>query len=323
MTLPWLAAERSMLDRSISAGRLGHAPMLLGSPGVGKRALADWLVRRLLCLEPDAGEPCGRCRACELIEAGAHPDRFELGLLEDKSEILVDQVREFIASLSLTPSVGASRVGLISPADRLNRNAANALLKTLEEPSGNVWLVLVVDAEHRLPATVLSRCQRRYVPVPNPDEALEWLCGRHGDRTRDDAATALSLADGAPLLADDWLGQAGLEQGLAVRDALAGTLLGRADESALVAEWQQAPDVIWPWLARLTERWLRAVLAEPDAVLSGVPLPARDARVLDRLQACWDQALAGARLAGKPVRHDWMFRAWLADWRRLGSSPGR
>ncbi len=318
MILPWLEPEKIALDRAVAENRLGHAPMLLGSPGVGKRALADWLVQRLLCLDPRDGEACGNCRSCELIEGATHPDRFELGLLEDKSEILVDQVREFIASLSLTPSVGETRVGLISPADRLNRNAANALLKTLEEPSGNVWLVLVVDAERRLPPTVLSRCQRRYVAVPDRAAALEWLADRHGDRSPEQCAMALSLADGAPLLADAWLGEAGLEQGLAVRDALAGVMRGKADESALIAEWQQAPEVIWPWLARWTERWLKSVLAGPDDALAGAPLPGAERDALDRLQACWERALDGARLAGGPIRHDWMLRAWLADWRRIG-----
>lgn len=319
MNLPWLAPQKAALNRALDSDRLGHAPMLLGSPGVGKRALAAWLVRRLLCLKPDAGEPCGSCRACELIEASAHPDFFDLGLLEDKSEILVDQVRDFIVSLSLTPSLGRSRVGLISPADRLNRNAANALLKTLEEPAGNVWLVLVVDSERRLPATVLSRCQRRYVAVPDRAGALDWLTLRHGDRDAAACASALTLADGAPLLADGWLTGAGLEQGLAVRDALVGVLRGGADEAALIAEWQQVPELIWPWLARYAERWLRAILTGPDDALGDAPLPAPEPGVLDRVQLCWDRALDGIRLSGKPVRHDWMLRAWLGEWRRLAA----
>ena len=206
---PWLDPERHALNQALDDQRLGHAPMFLGSPGVGKRALADWLVRRILCLQPVEGEPCGECHACTLIANATHPDLFRLALLEDKSEILVDQVREFIASLSLTPSIGDRRIGLIVPADRLNRNAANALLKTLEEPSGEVWLVLVTDNEDKLPVTVTSRCQRRYVPVPDPATAMDWLTKRHGDRADRDCQLALELADGAPLLADAWLSGAG------------------------------------------------------------------------------------------------------------------
>lgn len=320
MTLPWLKPEQLALADALAGRRLGHAPMLLGSPGVGKRALADWLARRLLCLEPADGHACGRCQSCTLLDTGAHPDHFRLARLEDKSEILVDQVREFIASLALTPSVSRARVGVVVPADALNRNAANALLKTLEEPADNVWLVLVTDHEDRLPPTVLSRCQRRYVAVPDPAAALEWLCQRHGDRGAEACRTALGLADGAPLLADAWLAGAGLEHGLSIRDGLAGVLRGGAEEAELVAEWQQDPATTWAWLARFSQMWLRAALTEPPGVLADAPVPAATAATRETLQRCWDRALQGARLSGRGVRHDWLLRAWLAEWRRMAGA---
>lgn len=322
MNLPWLEPERLALNRALEAGRLGHAPMFLGSAGVGKRVLAGWLANRLLCTRPDDGEPCGTCHSCELISNATHPDRFVLEPLEDKTEILVDQVRDFIASLSLTPSVGEVRVGLMVPADRLNRNAANALLKTLEEPAGNVWLILVTDNEDRLPATITSRCQRRYVAVPDRASALEWLAERHGDRDQAQCGAALTLADGAPLLADAWLADAGLEQGLAIRDALAGVLRGRVDEGELVAMLQQSPASSWAWLARFSELWMKSLLAGPDEALAGAPLPPPDRRSLDALERCWRDALEGGRLAGRPVRHDWLFRAWLTGWRKLAGDSG-
>lgn len=316
---PWLDIERQSLNQALNEERLGHAPMFLGSPGVGKRALAEWLVRRIMCLEPVEGEPCGECHACSLMAGGAHPDLFRLELLEDKNEILVDQVRDFIASLSLTPSVGNRRVGLIVPADRLNRNAANALLKTLEEPSGEVWLALVTDNEDRLPVTVTSRCQRRYVAVPDPATAMAWLSERHADRDRRDCELALELADGAPLLADAWLSGAGLELGLAIRDGLGAVLTGRADETALIAQWQETPAESWRWLARFSQLWLHGVLASPPAVLAEAPIPAAGQGAERVLQECWKQALEGGRLAGRPVRQDWLLQSWLSEWRKLAA----
>ena len=318
---PWLDAEREALNQALEDNRLGHAPMFLGSPGVGKRMLAEWLVRRILCLDPSGGEPCGACRACTLIDSGAHPDLFRLQLLEDKSEILVDQVRDFVASLTLTPSVGSRRIGMIVPADRLNRNAANALLKTLEEPSSGVWLALVTDNEDRLPVTVTSRCQRRYVAVPDRSTALDWLCQRHGDRDRGECELALDLADGAPLLADEWLSGVGLELGLAIRDGLAGVISGRADESALVAQWRETPAESWRWLARFSQLWLHGVLAAPPGVLADAPMPGKGPGAGAVLEQCWKQALEGRRLAGRPVRHDWLMQSWLTEWRKL--SHGR
>ena len=317
---PWLDPERRALNLALDGERLGHAPIFLGSPGVGKRALADWLVRRILCLQPVEGDPCGHCHACTLMANGTHPDLFRLALLEDKSEILVDQVRDFIASLSLTPSIGNRRLGLIVPADRLNRNAANALLKTLEEPSGEVWLVLVTDNEDRLPATVISRCQRRYVPVPDPATAMAWLAERHGDRADDDCRLALELADGAPLLADEWLSGAGLEQGLAVRDGLSALLTGQADAGALVGQWQATPAESWRWLARFSQLWMHAVLASTPTVLAEAPMPRAGGGAAEVLEECWKQALEGSRIAGRPVRHDWLLQSWLAEWRKLASA---
>ena len=316
---PWLDPERHALNQALDDQRLGHAPMFLGSPGVGKRALADWLVRRILCLQPVEGEPCGECHACTLIANATHPDLFRLALLEDKSEILVDQVREFIASLSLTPSIGDRRIGLIVPADRLNRNAANALLKTLEEPSGEVWLVLVTDNEDNLPVTVTSRCQRRYVPVPDPATAMDWLTERHGDRAGRDCQLALELADGAPLLADAWLSGAGLEQGLAIRDGLGAVLTGQADAGVLIGQWRETPAESWRWLARFSQLWLHAMLASTPAVLAESPMPRADAGAAEVLEQCWKQALEGTRLAGRPVRHDWLLQSWLTEWRKLAT----
>jgi len=314
---PWLELERDALNKALDEERLGHAPMFLGSPGVGKRVLAEWLVRRILCLQPADGQSCGTCHSCKLIETGGHPDLFRLELLEDKNEILVDQVREFIASLGLTPSVGSRRIGLIIPADRLNRNAANALLKTLEEPSGDVWLVLVADNEDRLPVTVTSRCQRRYVAVPDKSLALDWICDRHGDRDRRECELALDLADGAPLLADEWLTGVGLELGLAIRDGLAGMITGRADEAALVDQWRETPAESWRWLARFSQLWLHGVLAARPSVLADVPMPAAGAAPV--LEQCWKQALEGTRLSGRPVRHDWLMQSWLTEWRKLST----
>lgn len=314
---PWLEPEREALNQALADDRLGHAPMFLGSPGVGKRVLAEWLVRRILCLQPTGGQPCGTCRACKLIDSGAHPDLFRLELLEDKTEILVDQVREFIASLALTPSMSHRRVGLIVPADHLNRNAANALLKTLEEPSDGVWLALVTDNEDRLPVTVTSRCQRRYLAIPERTATLAWLCARHGDRDRGECELALDLADGAPLLADEWLNGVGLELGLGIRDGLAAVISGSADEFALVAEWRETPAESWRWLARFSQLWLHSVLARPPVVLADAPMPATGAGAGPLLEQCWKQALEGTRLAGRPVRHDWLMQSWLTEWRKL------
>ena len=140
---PWLDAARQQIVLALGAGRLPHALLLQGQPGLGKAALADWIARLARCEAPAAG-PCGSCTSCRLHAAGTHPDLRRVGLLEDRKQIAVEDVRELIASLSLKSYRGRRKVAIIDPADALNASGANALLKTLEEPSGAALLVLTV-----------------------------------------------------------------------------------------------------------------------------------------------------------------------------------
>lgn len=314
--LPWLAPAKAALNEAIEADRLGHAPMLLGAAGVGKRDLAAWLCARLLCKSPTEGEPCGRCDACQLMASGTHPDFFRLSPEPEKKEIRVDQVRAFIESVTLTPSIGEHRVGLVEPADRMNRNAANALLKTLEEPASGVWLVLVTDRPDRLPVTVRSRCQVVHVPVPQREAVEAWLAVRHPDAATDRRSLALALADGSPGQADAWLDGDGLARGLAIRDRLGALLQSGEVDPAVPADWVDDPDTTWTWLARWSGAWTKRARTGSAEGL-GATAPIEDSDTQAQLQQLWDRALAGRSLAGDPVRHDWMLLEWLADWRRL------
>jgi len=315
----WLETNCRALDREIESGHFGHAPLIPGPAGSGKRALADWLAARLLCLAVEDGNPCGKCRACQLLASGTHPDFFRLALLEDKREILVDQVREFIGSLGLTPSIGQRRVGLIEPADLLNRNAANALLKTLEEPADEVWLILVADREDWLPATIRSRCQRRVVALPDPEVALDWLVRRHDGVDAGHCRLALELADGIPGLADQWLTDGGLERGLEIGRTLAAVLEGREIDPAWIEQWQQQPAESWRWLARYSRFWFDGLSGPVPEFLPGTHRP-RGRAAAERLYKCWQAALEGYRLSASPVRHDWLLRTWLTEWRHLAHS---
>lgn len=314
--LPWLSAQRAALNEALAAGRLGHAPMITGSHGVGKRALAEWLAARLLCRNVQAGEPCGECESCRLLPSGTHPDFFRLSPEPEKKEIRVDQVRAFIESLTLTASLDGARIGLIDPAERMNRNAANALLKTLEEPASGVWLVLVSDEPDRLPVTIRSRCQLRPVPVPSREQSEPWLAARHPDREPATLALALALADGAPRVADDWLAGDGLAQGLAIRDQLGRMLAPGAIADEVPGEWVDAPESSWTWLARWTAAWLKRARTGRAEGLGSAPV-LDDSDVFDRLQRLWQDALAGRRMAGDPIRHDWLMLEWLTGWRAL------
>ena len=194
---PWLAAAREKVAAALTGGRLPHALLLNGLPGIGKAALAEYIARLVLC-DRGGAAPCGECASCVLHAAGNHPDLKRVGLVEDKKQIMVEDVRALIAELTLKSYRGGRKVAIIDPADALNTSGANALLKTLEEPSGAALIMLTVARLDRLPATIASRCQRVAIAVPPTSVSLEWL------RAIDpniEWGGPLALAAGAPLAA--------------------------------------------------------------------------------------------------------------------------
>ena len=174
---------------------LAHALLISGPNGIGKRVFAHRLAMRLVC---EQGSACGVCRACRFAAAGNHPDVLLVSPEEGKTEITVDNARSINQFLALTPHMAPRRVALIDAADRLNRSAANAILKTLEEPPAESFLLLVSDAPHRLLPTIRSRCQQMPLTKPEPAIALEYLRKRHVV----EPTAALAIAHGAPLAAE-------------------------------------------------------------------------------------------------------------------------
>ncbi|HXQ30412.1 MAG TPA: DNA polymerase III subunit [Steroidobacteraceae bacterium] len=194
---PWLATARARIASAIAERRLPHALLIRGQQGLGKAALADFIARFALCDRPGSG-PCGACPSCVLHEAGTHPDLRRVGLVEEKKQIAVDDIRDMITALTLKSYRGGRKVAIIDPADALNPYGANALLKTLEEPSAGALLILTVARPERLPATVASRCQRIAVLRPDAERALAWLKALDAEIQW---PGLLALAAGAPVAA--------------------------------------------------------------------------------------------------------------------------
>lgn len=197
--LPWLAEPWQRVARALGAGRLPAGLLILGRPGLGRVRLATAISAARLCPEatPEGGA-CGVCRACRQVAAGTHPDLLRVEPEAAGQALRVDQIRELARALSLTPGRQGARCAIVAPADRLTAAAANALLKTLEEPPAGATLILVAAAAGALPATVVSRCLRLPVAVPEPAAALDWLSRR---APREDWPAFIALAGGAPLAA--------------------------------------------------------------------------------------------------------------------------
>lgn len=320
--LPWLNVPTARLCDEFERGQLGHAPLLHGPQGIGKHALAHALASAILChnrgvstvdTAPQAtGGACGQCEACQMIAASSHPDLFVVSVLEDAKEIVVDQVRALIEKVALTPAAGAHRVAVIESAELMNVNAANALLKTLEEPPNNVWLILVSSAPGRLPPTVWSRCQKVVVQPPNLEDASRWLDLQAQAFDATQRRLALKMASGAPCLALSHLEGGLTETAESVWEALVGIAKGEGLRPDLPTQWADQASATWTCLAY----WV-------SELATGEVLAFGDGGRLDEVlgqahhndwSELWSSALEGLALTGSGVRQDLLLGRWLLAW---------
>ncbi|KPZ53581.1 MULTISPECIES: DNA polymerase III subunit [Pseudoalteromonas] len=181
MALPWLNSVEQQLAQSYKAQRFHHAQLLCGPIGVGKFELSEQLANSLLCQninthmqrENSTLSPCGQCKSCALTHAGNHPDK-RLTQVEGQS-IGVDDIRAISDFMNHSAAQNGNKVAIIENCEKMTTAAANALLKTLEEPSNSRFLILTTSNTAQLPATILSRCAKTDIKVTNPNEAKSWL----------------------------------------------------------------------------------------------------------------------------------------------------
>lgn len=225
--LPWLTTGRTKL---LQGGHKHHCLLITGPPAIGKYLLALDLVNRLLCENPAEGGACGSCWACHLVSGSIHPDLhilmpetydesddstllnhahryLDTGQSSQKrkpsSQISVDNARLLSDALLGTSRIGGRKVALVLAADTLNRNAANAMLKVLEEPVGTTHFILVSSYPYRLPSTIHSRCVRVECQGPSSKDISTWLRARHP--VQEKQLSALLLSGLGPIELDEVL----------------------------------------------------------------------------------------------------------------------
>lgn len=328
MNLPWLEPAQEEFANRLRNGRLAHACLLSGPRGLGKSALAQSMAATLLCLK-GGDSACGECRSCEVLRGGAHPDfrliTYELNTSTDKmrTEVVIDQVRELNSVMHLTHSLSPRKVALINPAEAMNRNTANALLKTLEEPPGDSVILLVSHDPSRLPATIRSRCQSFHVRLPEERVAVQWLMdvsGCDAGLARD----ALGASAGGPLVAQSLIANGAID-----RFRELGNVLNRVqdDETTVNAAMETCASVdqddLWTWISLLAARRLRTCLglvpgssgettdASTDSTRPGL------ARQVAQLQTLADR---NRRAQSTQLRKDLLLRDWLIQWSRLANT---
>jgi DNA polymerase-3 subunit delta' len=308
--LPWHAEHWARLQARRQRDALPHALLICGMAGLGKRAFVQRFVQGLLCQQPLEGDACGHCRSCLLFVAGTHPDVISLsfGLRKDgvqRSEIVVDQIRELSARLAMSSQFGGWQIALIDPADAMNAAAANALLKTLEEPSAQTMLILLADAPWRMPQTIRSRCQRIEFHLPAEADALAWL---QAEGVRD-AAAALNAAGGNPGLARAWTQEGALDRRMEVRKDLTALAAGRGQPMEVVKRWLDNEPAQRLWFAA------QAAADEIKTRAAAGTGPLASALDVEALGHWYNAANRTRESLRGPLRGDLLLLELLAQWR--------
>lgn len=258
MILPWQGQYWHQLIRLYAERRVPHALLLTGPAGIGKFALAYAFAQRMLCqrvAEIKSSEiSCGECHACHLMQAQSHPDFCLIQPEQEGHVIKIDQIRQLREFIQNTSHQGGYQVVIIEPATAMNAYAANALLKTLEEPTSNTLIVLISDQRKALPITITSRCQRVRIHIPPRETALFWL--QQNQPSDVNWAILLDATQGAPLLAREWheKGLWALYQNL-IQDLYA-LCKQEKDPLQLAMQWKEASllwilDTLFQWLLKL------------------------------------------------------------------------
>jgi DNA polymerase-3 subunit delta' len=200
LTPEWFAPARGEVEAALRAERLSHGILIHEDPGAGGLDLARWITQRVNCISQPA--PCGECQSCRWIAAGQHPDVTQLSPEGDSKQILIQPVRDLAADLALTAHTKGYKVAIVAPADAMNPFAANALLKTLEEPPSRTLVLLVTSQPSRLLATLRSRCSKLRLVAPRREEAARYLSAARGVGPWLEALTATGAGPFALLEAD-------------------------------------------------------------------------------------------------------------------------
>ncbi|MEQ1739445.1 MAG: DNA polymerase III subunit delta' [Methyloglobulus sp.] len=319
--LPWQKRSWDLLCSYIKQDRVPQALLMTGTNGLGKHRLAKQFARSLLCTNrQDDGLCCGHCNSCLLIKADTHPDLKHIKPDEEKKTISINQIRQVVTDTYLKPQFEAYRVIIISPADVMTGQAANAFLKCLEEPTERTVFILITDKPNKLPATIISRCQKLSVTLPEKKILHEWLKEQGIHNNQD---TLINLVQGSILTTQQLSNNDLLKQRTDCFDDWV-AIAKHTNHPAIISEkWQKLPETeLLNWLISwVTDLIKYACLINPrqlcnqDMANSLQELAQR--LDLKRLYGLYDRLLINRRLLGTQINSQIMIEEILVQWQQL------
>lgn len=261
---PWHKRIYEMLVKRHQDGNLPHALLFGGVIGGGKFQLASNLIHHILAIDTNNAE------VLDLLLAGTHPDMILLRPFEGKKTISIDQVREASEKLVLTPQISKRKIALIQLAEQMTVAAANALLKTLEEPAGDSLLILISHSPGQLPQTIRSRCQLISIPSPSTTEVRGWL---NQDIQLEDEEILMELVNQSPCRAKQYLEDNRLADFKRLQSDLSDIFASQLDIVAVSASWEAYEfDILFSWLSRLVHGLIQQCMIERSGMTSSANL---------------------------------------------------
>ncbi len=318
MIYPWHQIVWQQLNEVRQSGCLPHALLFSGQDACGHFALVETLAQALLCTAPDDnGFACGRCRSCQVQAAAAHPDFLVVQLADDKQVISVDQIRELTRFLELSCSYSPHRIALLPHVGEMNMNAANSLLKSLEEPAANTHILMFTTHPANLLPTILSRCQHFRLLLPRKADSVRWLEQQNPIQSPE---KLLKLAYYRPLAALEQDSGAKLAEQQLFAEHLLAAIEGRSGLAELSAQWEKhSRQVLLDWQLRylheISRQQANIEKGEPSDIITRLQavLPAKQVWTL------YDQLLDLKRLAAHPLNARLFVENMLALWVSLAN----
>ncbi len=307
---PWQQEIWNLFKYRLDSDKVPHAILLSGPAGMGKQHFARYLAASLLCHSDDKDnhQPCQQCKSCNLLKAGNHPDLDYLFPEEEGKLIKVEQIRELITTINLKSQLERYKVAIIDPADNMNRNAANTLLKTLEEPAAQSVLILISQVKSRLPVTIRSRCQTINFKPVQFEQIKSWL----KEQPLEDlslAQNALAMAKGAPLECLRILSENEINRCRELVSELETIVKQKSDPVRTAERWNsEGADNIFRWLLYIFHE-LACMKAVNDRPGTGIVPPEILKRLtnhmdLYRLVQCYDKLSGNNALINSQISYN-------------------
>lgn len=303
--LPWFADQLTEMVSRYDGKSFPQSLLITGEQNIGKSIFANDIAKSILCLDRKNQHACGKCQSCLWIDKNSHPDLLSVASEEKSNFIKVDQIRQLIQFAQMTSETGR-KVIVIHNVHEMNLNAANALLKTLEEPVNNCYLILVTSYPKRLPITITSRCQRQLLSVVGQeDKILNWLKSS-GNNTNDEIIhQVLTLSYGRPILSHQFLS----DDILSIMNELCILFVRYLQHKSNLNELSDFIVKNWQFASHLILYWLMRVIrgdSQQDSVMQSLvyhsPIVLFDS---------YESFVKIVELSSTSVKQEWMVQEWL------------